>query len=487
MLSFTRKAVLELNEMAHKKMINASLLSADEFKFKVIRGNKQTFNDDEARLEGVVFKQAKETFNIEDINLSCGERLLFKKKDHVIGVDNGDMATITAINEKRFTALLDNGKEVVIDKAVYQDFDYGYALTVHKSQGMSIDNAHVIVDSPYWDRFLSFVAMTRHKKALNLYASKEVLETKERLIETLSKAPVKDNVIDYPIDFAIRYGFEPDSIVGRAVTRIVGIKNKVTDALRFITNYSGYLEQKNIRTQFERRSELRKIAGDIANYLDAQQTTFKLKNQIKKAFGSTALAPKDWQESIFNAELLRDKLASKAFNSSSISTRSDIKLTHFKEKHLKADSERYDHYICVKKIIEAYCKNTEVNNSSLKELSNIDLGSMNTKIQLIAKKYGLDDAKAFEVLNNKQEKQKYTLFNELSKDNKDLRKYHELFAKRQTARKFAGQALDKRLAVLANKISKDKILIEKIKQQLPKLAANLKKHLEIDRDRGIER
>jgi ATP-dependent exoDNAse (exonuclease V) alpha subunit len=52
----------------------------------------------------------------------------------------------------------------------YQDFNYGYAATVHKSQGSTYDHVFVYVAGRAWDRFLSYVAMTRHRKSLNVYA-----------------------------------------------------------------------------------------------------------------------------------------------------------------------------------------------------------------------------------------------------------------------------------------------------------------------------
>lgn len=82
---------------------------------------------------------------------------------------------------------------------------------------MTVENASVLIDSKYWDRHLSFVAMARHKHNLKVYADKEYHPTTHDLKVTLSRSVTRDNVIDWPLDFAIRAGFEPDSLIQKVV------------------------------------------------------------------------------------------------------------------------------------------------------------------------------------------------------------------------------------------------------------------------------
>jgi ATP-dependent exoDNAse (exonuclease V) alpha subunit len=150
----------------------------------------------EARLtKQLMFESSSKNVHSK-ILLSKNERILFKRKDSGLGVDNGDMGTITDINNKHVKTLLDNGKTVQFSKEKYQHFDYAYALTVHKSQGISINNAHVVIDSPYWDRHLSYVAMTRHKEKLNIYANQKVHFGTTALAKNLSKSQKKANFIE---------------------------------------------------------------------------------------------------------------------------------------------------------------------------------------------------------------------------------------------------------------------------------------------------
>lgn len=79
----------------------------------------------------------------------------------------------------------------------YHSIDYGYALTVHKSQGMTAKNVSVLIDSNYWDRNLSFIAMTRHKDKLNIYTDKNNHRKINELIKSLLKHSYKLSAIDW--------------------------------------------------------------------------------------------------------------------------------------------------------------------------------------------------------------------------------------------------------------------------------------------------
>ncbi|HAT1771537.1 Ti-type conjugative transfer relaxase TraA [Legionella pneumophila] len=208
-LSYTRKAVNHLNDQAREALIVENKLGE----------------------ENIVYQGMERCLKI-----STGERLLFRENNKVLGVRNGDTATVKEINTQQMSVQLDSGELLTIPKE-YKALDYAYALTVHKSQGMTAKKVRVLVDSKYWDRNLSFVAMTRHKEQLNIYTDKENHPTEQALKQTLSRSCTKDNVIDWPLDFATRAGFDSDSLIGRAVNHIVGVGHKIKQTYNFIVNY----------------------------------------------------------------------------------------------------------------------------------------------------------------------------------------------------------------------------------------------------------
>jgi ATP-dependent exoDNAse (exonuclease V) alpha subunit len=50
----------------------------------------------------------------------------------------------------------------------YRSFDHGYAVTIHKSQGATVDRSYVLA-SKSMDHSLAYVAMTRHRSDMKLY------------------------------------------------------------------------------------------------------------------------------------------------------------------------------------------------------------------------------------------------------------------------------------------------------------------------------
>src|SRR4051794_40689130 len=58
----------------------------------------------------------------------------------------------------------------------YQYFSHGYAATVHKAQGATVDRT-LVYASAMMDRHLAYVTMTRHREDAVLYAAKESFAT----------------------------------------------------------------------------------------------------------------------------------------------------------------------------------------------------------------------------------------------------------------------------------------------------------------------
>ncbi|MEF0941595.1 Ti-type conjugative transfer relaxase TraA [Rhizobium sp. BR 362] len=91
-------------------------------------------------------------------------------------VKNGMLGTVRTITGRDAHTLLsvrlDNGREVVFGEHSYRNIDYGYAATIHKSQGATVDRTFVLATGAM-DRHLTYVAMTRHRERVDLYAAKE--------------------------------------------------------------------------------------------------------------------------------------------------------------------------------------------------------------------------------------------------------------------------------------------------------------------------
>ncbi|MCC6479761.1 MAG: Ti-type conjugative transfer relaxase TraA, partial [Sphingomonadaceae bacterium] len=78
----------------------------------------------------------------------------------------------------------------------YAHIDHGYAATIHKAQGMTVDHAHVLA-TPGMDSHSAYVAMSRHREGLALHYGRDDFADRSKLVRTLSRERGKDMAGDY--------------------------------------------------------------------------------------------------------------------------------------------------------------------------------------------------------------------------------------------------------------------------------------------------
>ncbi|MGO1164430.1 Ti-type conjugative transfer relaxase TraA [Brucella sp. C7-11G] len=112
-----------------------------------------------------------------------GDRIVFLENNRDLGVKNGMLGTVEHVEPGRIIATLD-GRErsVFVPMGDYQAIDHGYATTIHKNQGATVDRAYVMA-SGTMDRHLTYVAMTRHRDGVQLYAAQDEFTNAGRLVE----------------------------------------------------------------------------------------------------------------------------------------------------------------------------------------------------------------------------------------------------------------------------------------------------------------
>jgi Ti-type conjugative transfer relaxase TraA len=113
-----------------------------------------------------------------------GDRIVFLENNRDLGVKNGMLGTVEHVEEGRIIATLDGGRErsVSVPMGDYQAIDHGYATTIHKNQGATVDRSYVMA-SGTMDRHLTYVAMTRHRDGMQLYAAQDEFTNAGRLVE----------------------------------------------------------------------------------------------------------------------------------------------------------------------------------------------------------------------------------------------------------------------------------------------------------------
>lgn len=103
------------------------------------------------------------------------DRIVFLENNRDLGVKNGMLGTVVSVQQDALQVQLDgkttdDPRVVTVPMSEYQAVDHGYATTIHKNQGATVDRAFVFA-SGTMDRHLTYVAMTRHRDGVELYAA----------------------------------------------------------------------------------------------------------------------------------------------------------------------------------------------------------------------------------------------------------------------------------------------------------------------------
>jgi Ti-type conjugative transfer relaxase TraA len=151
---------------------------------------------------------------------AAGDRILFRENNRDLGVKNGMLGTVERAEPGRLEVRLDTakgpgtGRSVSVSMADYAAVDHGYATTIHKAQGATVDRTYVLA-SGTMDRHLAYVSMTRHRDAVALYAGRDEFKDIDALSGRLSRVGLKETTLDY----ATRRGIEQPIIVPEAMQR----------------------------------------------------------------------------------------------------------------------------------------------------------------------------------------------------------------------------------------------------------------------------
>lgn len=108
-----------------------------------------------------------------------GDRIIFKANSKSENVKNGDIGKIVGFNGNTIQLIDLNGKPKDVDFTKYRHIDHAYAMTVHKSQGVTYKNAHYL-PSGNTNRLLTLVAISRAVNEAHVYAhSKQYCDSKD--------------------------------------------------------------------------------------------------------------------------------------------------------------------------------------------------------------------------------------------------------------------------------------------------------------------
>ncbi|MGC5841710.1 Ti-type conjugative transfer relaxase TraA, partial [Mesorhizobium abyssinicae] len=129
-------------------------------------------------------------------NFASGDRVMFLRNERGLGVKNGTLGVINEVSTQSMTVRIDDGRSVRFDLKDYAHIDHGYAATIHKAQGMTVDRTHILA-TPGMDAHGSYVALSRHRDGMDIHYGGDDFATRDRLVRALSRDRAKDMALDY--------------------------------------------------------------------------------------------------------------------------------------------------------------------------------------------------------------------------------------------------------------------------------------------------
>jgi len=144
----TNKERVGVNEQAREAMREAGALRGQDAPFKTEQTRRQ---------------------------FASGDRVMFLENNKQLGVMNGTTGTVERAAPGCLVVNTDEGKRVEIEQDQYNKIDHGYAYTVHKAQGVTVDRAHLI-SGKATSRESAYVGMSRHREYAVMHGTKTQIQ-----------------------------------------------------------------------------------------------------------------------------------------------------------------------------------------------------------------------------------------------------------------------------------------------------------------------
>ena len=189
---------------------------------------------DRMRAAGDLGEDMRVTVERGDRNFASGDRVIFLQNERGLGVKNGTLGTIEQVSEQSMSVRTDDGRSIAFDLKDYNRIDHGYAATIHKAQGMTVDRTHVLA-TPGMDAHGSYVSLSRHRDGTDLHYGRDDFASQDKLVNTLSRDRSKDMATDYDPaqDYAERRGITFRARVAQIMRRLMPerMRDAVNDML----------------------------------------------------------------------------------------------------------------------------------------------------------------------------------------------------------------------------------------------------------------
>lgn len=145
------------------------------------------------------------------LEIAQGERVIFRQNDAALEVQNGVLGTVVAVRPGALDVRLDDrARTVTVEQNRYRHLEYGYAMTIHKSQSVTAERVAALATRGL-DKHLTYVALSRHRQSVEVYGGRDQFTSGRHFLQTLSRPRRKLSATA----FAERHGLTVQTLLER--------------------------------------------------------------------------------------------------------------------------------------------------------------------------------------------------------------------------------------------------------------------------------
>lgn len=130
------------------------------------------------------------------LSIGVGDRVAFRATWKPKGIYAGALGTVEAIDGARITVRSDRGREITFDTREFTNIDLGYAGTIYRGQGKTLDQTYLL-HTHHWRDAASYVAMTRARAQTEVFVGRDQASGLPTLAEQMSRQSDRGATLRY--------------------------------------------------------------------------------------------------------------------------------------------------------------------------------------------------------------------------------------------------------------------------------------------------
>lgn len=134
-----------------------------------------------------------------EVRLGVGDPIAFRATDKSAGIYAGSIGSVEAIDGSVLTVKMGRGRKALkVNAEEFREFSLGYAGTIYRGQGKTLDQAYLLHTS-HWRDASAYVAMTRSKQETRIFVGRDQAVDVDHLGRQFSRQQSRGATIKFSI------------------------------------------------------------------------------------------------------------------------------------------------------------------------------------------------------------------------------------------------------------------------------------------------